>query len=168
MDTSATDAAAEDLGNLKHLRALDLRLNRFTPRPLRHIGAMSELRELKLAMRLSPVPLRDEDMAFLKRLTKLEDLLLPSADLTDAWLVHIEGLSNLKMLQLYDMKISPEALDHLKGLSKLNAVVTLQGTQIPLWKPNDCEAQLNARKLHPLLQLNRRKSVDRLQPSGLN
>ena len=36
---------------------------------------MTELRELKLAIKRSPVPLRDEDMAFLKQLTRLENLI---------------------------------------------------------------------------------------------
>ena len=46
-----------------------------TARPLRHLGGMTELRELKLAIKRSPVPLRDEDMAFLKQLTRLENLI---------------------------------------------------------------------------------------------
>jgi hypothetical protein len=157
LSTSVTDASAEDLRQLRNLRSLDLRLNRITSRPLRHIGEMSELRELKLAMRLSPVPLRDEDMAFLKRLTKLKSLLLPSADLTDNWLAYIEGLTNLTSLQLYDMAITAEGFDHLKGLSNLKAVLTLKGTRIPLRNPNDTDAEIDKLKLHPLIRLNSRK-----------
>ena len=44
----------------------------------------------------------------LKRLTELESLMLPSADLTDAWLVYIEDLKKLKSLQLYDMAITTD------------------------------------------------------------
>jgi hypothetical protein len=157
VDTSVTDAAAEDLRQLTNLRSLDLRLNRITGRPLRHIGEMGELRELKLAMRLSPVPLRDEDMAFLRRLTKLESLMLPSADLTDAWLVYIEDLKNLKSLQLYDMAMTAEGLDRLKGLSYLTAHLTLHGTQIPLRRPGDMDNGIAEAKRHPLIRLNRRK-----------
>ena len=127
--TGATDASAEDIRHLTNLRALDLRLNRITPRPLRHIAGMSELRELKLAMKLSPVPLRDQDMAFLKRLTKLESLMLPSADLSDGWLVYIEDLTSLKSLQLYDMAITTDGLDRLKGLSNLTTL-SLHGTRL--------------------------------------
>ena len=157
VNTSVTDAGAEDLRQLKNLRSLDLRLNRITSRPLRHIGEMSKLRELKLAMRLSPVPMRDRDMAFLKRLTKLESLMLPSADLTDAWLVYIEDLKNLTSLQLYDMAITPEGLDHLKDLPNLTAFLTLQGTRIPLRRPNDTAAEIAEFTMHPLLRLNRGK-----------
>jgi hypothetical protein len=157
VNTSVTDVGAEDLRQLKKLRSLDLRLNRITSRPLRHIGEMSELRELKLAMRLSPVPLRDEDMAFLRRLTKLERLMLPSRDLTGAWLVYLEGLTRLRLLEVYDMAITPEGLDHLKGLSNLQAVLTLQGTQIPLRRPGVAAPGLDEAKTHPLIRLSRRK-----------
>ncbi len=157
VNTSVTDASADELRQLKHLRSLDLRLNRITSRPLRYIGEMSELRELTLSMKLSPVPWKDEDMAFLKRLTKLEKLTLSSAALTDAWLVYIEGLPNLKSLQLYDMPITAAGLDHLTGLSNLKAVVTLQGTRVPLRSPNDTVAEIDRLKMHPLIQLNGRK-----------
>jgi internalin A len=128
-NTVVTDAGAEDLRQLKKLRSLDLTLNKFTGRPLRHIGGMTELRELKLAMRLSPVPLRDEDMEFLKGLTKLESLTLPSKDLTDAWLVYIEELTSLKSLQLYGMAITTAGLRHLRGLTNLT-VLSLHGTRV--------------------------------------
>jgi hypothetical protein len=129
VDTAVTDAGAEDLQYLKHLRSLDYRLNRTTPRPLRHLGEMTELRELKVAMRLSPVPLNDEDMAFLGRLTKLESLMLPSVDLTDRWLVFVKDLKNLEVLQLYDMKLTDDGLRSMSGLSKLK-VLSLHGTRI--------------------------------------
>jgi Leucine-rich repeat (LRR) protein len=129
VNTGVTDEVADDLGRLKHLRSLDFRLNRTTARPLRHIAEMSELRELRLGMKLSPVPLKDEDLAFLKRLTKLQRLMLPSADLTDKWLPYIEDLNNLEVLELYDMKITSDGLDRLKGLSKLTTL-NLHGTRI--------------------------------------
>jgi hypothetical protein len=119
---------------------------------------MSELRELKLAMRLSPVPLRDKDMAFLKPLTKLEILMLPSADLTDAWLVYIEDLKNLRSLELYDMALTADGLYHLKGLStNLTANLMLHGTTIQLRRPNDGDAEITEAKKHPLIRLNRKK-----------
>jgi Leucine-rich repeat (LRR) protein len=128
-NTCATDLAAEDLRHLKRLRVLNLKLNRITGRPLRHIGEMSELRELRLAMRLSPVPLRDEDMAFLKRLTKLERLQLPSDELTDAWLIYIEDLKGLTILEVYGMAVTSEGLRHLSSLSNLT-VLNLHGTRV--------------------------------------
>jgi hypothetical protein len=164
VNTSVTDAAVEDIRHLTNLRSLDLRLNRITPRPLPHIAELSELRELKLAMRLSPVPLRDEDMVFLKRMTKLESLVLPSANLTDAWLVYIEDLRKLKSLQLYDMALTAEGLDRLKGLTNLTAHLTLQGTRIPLRMPNATDGGIVDAKRHPLIRLNSRKGILGVQP----
>jgi internalin A len=158
VNTSVTDAGAEDLRQLTNLRSLDLRSNRITNRPLRHLGKMSELRKLWLAMHLSPIPLQDKDMAFLERLTKLEDLMLPSAYLTDAWLVYIKSLKNLRNVQLYDMALTVEGLDHLKGLpANLTANLTLHGTTIALRRPNDGDAEIAEAKRHPLIRLNRRK-----------
>jgi hypothetical protein len=158
VNTSVTDAGAEDLRQLTNLRSLDLRLNRITNRPLRHIGEMSKLRKLWLAMRLSPVPLRDEDMAFLARLTKLEDLMLPGACLTDDWLVYITNLKNLRSVQLYDMALTANGVNHLKGLpANLTANLTLHGTTIPLRRPNDRDAGIAEAKQHPLIRLKRRK-----------
>jgi hypothetical protein len=157
IDTAITDAGADELWRLGNLRSLDLRLNPISARPLRHVGGMRELRELTLAMKLSPVRLRDEDMLFLTGLTKLESLMLPSRDLTGAWLVYLDGLTRLKQLQVYDMSLTPEDLERLRGLPNLSAVLTLQGTQIPLRKPGAGAPGLDVAKTHPLLLLSRRK-----------
>jgi hypothetical protein len=145
VNTSVTDASAEDIRQLRNLRSLDLRLNKITKRPLRHIEEMSELRELTLSMKRFPVPVRDEDMAFLKRLTKLENLKLWSADLDDAWLVYLKELMNLRSLELSDTAMTAEGLDHLKGLSNLRAVLSLHGTRFTLTKPNETDAEIAER-----------------------
>jgi Leucine-rich repeat (LRR) protein len=134
IQTSVTDAGAEELWRLKNLRTLDFRLNKVTGRPLRHIGEMTELRKLQLAMKLSPVPLRDEDMAFIKRLTKLESLMLPSDDLSDAWLVYVEDLKNLTSVLLYRMAITSNGLEHLKALPNLTSL-GLHGTRVTSIEP---------------------------------
>ncbi len=58
VNTSVTDASAEDLRQLTKLRSLVLALNRITKRPLRHIGEMRELRELTLSLKRFPIPAR--------------------------------------------------------------------------------------------------------------
>jgi internalin A len=120
--TSVTDAGAENLRLLKNLRSLDLGSNTITGRPLRHIGEMSEMRELKLKMRRSLVPLRSDDMSFLKRLTKLDSLKLLDTGLTDTWLVYVEDVKSLRTLELDDMTITTESLHHLRGLTNLTAL----------------------------------------------
>jgi internalin A len=120
--TSVTDAGAENLGRLKNLRSLNLRLNEITGRPLRHIGELCELRKLRLEMRRSPVPLRGDDLSFLNRLTKLESLVLLGNGLTDTWLVYIEDVKNLRTFELDNMTITTESLHHLRGLTNLTAL----------------------------------------------
>jgi hypothetical protein len=105
-------------------------------------------------MKRSPVRLRDEDMAFLKRLTDLGALVISSADLTDDWLVYIKDLKKLKSLRLYDMPLTTEGLDHLKGLSNFRAELTLRGTTIPLRRPNVTNDGIAEAKRHPLIRLN--------------
>ena len=117
VNAGVTDAGAEDLRQLTNLRSLSLSLNRITNRPLRHIGKMSELRKLSLANSLSPIPLRDEDMVFLERLTKLEDLMLSGADLTDAWLFYMKSLKKLRSVQLYDMAVTGRGPRPSQGLA---------------------------------------------------
>ena len=87
---------------------------------------MTELRDLKIGK----IPLRDEDMTFLRRLTKLERLMLPSrTELTDAWLPHLEGMVNLDSLYLYNVAITTEGLHRLGHLSKLRSL-SLHGSRV--------------------------------------
>src|SRR5262249_27919501 len=123
VNTGVTDASAEDIRYLTNLRSLDLRLNRITSRTLRHIGGLSDLRTLTLSLKGFPIVARDEDMAFLKRLTRLERLNLYSADLDDAWLTYLEGLAHLESLHLTETSMTAESLDHLKGLPHLTAIL---------------------------------------------
>jgi len=137
LQSSATDAAAEGIRYLTNLRILDLRLNPgITRRTLPHIAALRELRTLTLSFKRFPVPARDEDMAFLQRLTRLERLHLFTADLDDAWLVYLERLADLKDLNLTETSMTSLGLDHLKGLPNLTARLQLHGTSFILTRPN--------------------------------
>jgi hypothetical protein len=106
---------------------------------------MIELRELTLSLKGFPLPARDEDMAFLERLTKLEVLKLYSANFGDAWLGYLEKLPNLRLLDLTDTAMTAKGLDHLKGLSKLTARLSLQGTVFTLTRPNATAAGIAER-----------------------
>ncbi len=84
-------------------------------------------------------------MAFLRRLTKLQDLNLYTANLDDGWLVYLEGLTNLKSLHLTETSMTAEGLDHLKGLSSLTAILNLHGTVFTLTGPSMTKAELAER-----------------------
>jgi hypothetical protein len=164
VNTGVTDASAEDIRHLTNLRSLDLRLNWITSRPLRHIGAMSGLRDLTLSLKRFPIRARDEDMAFLRRLTQLERLKLYSANLNDVWMVYLEGLVNLKFLHLTDTAMTAEGLDHLKGLSNLTAILNVQGTEFTLTRPNETEAEISERgEMLRRIQLIRGKQAEHLR-----
>ena len=60
--------------------------------------------------------------------------MLPSADLTDGWLVYLEDRKDLQVLELYDMKITNDGVRRLRGLSKLTTL-TLHGTRITSLEP---------------------------------
>jgi hypothetical protein len=113
-----------------------------TRRTLRHIGALSELRTLTLSFKLFLVPATGEDMAFLRRLTRLQRLNLYTANLDDRWLAYLEGLTNLQSLDLTNTSMTAEGLDHLKRLTNLTAILDLNGTMFRLTRPNMTAAEL--------------------------
>lgn len=63
------------------------------------------------------------------RLGQLERLYLVGPSMTDARLVHIEGLTKLQGLSLDDSKVSDAGLVHLKGLRRLKSL-NLEGTKV--------------------------------------
>jgi hypothetical protein len=131
---------------LPNLPARDLGL---TPgikgQTLAHIGALRELRFLTLSFKLFPDAVNDQDMAFLKRLNRLERLELHSANLDGAWLVYLERLTNLKSLQLTETSMTAEGLGHLDRLKSLTATLNVHGTEFPIKTPNMTAAELAER-----------------------
>jgi hypothetical protein len=70
----------------------------------------------------------DALLAQVGRLTQL-DVLISSASLSDAGLVHLQGLTKLELLDISGTKITDARLVHLKGLTNLFRLV-LDGTQV--------------------------------------
>ena len=100
---------------------------------------------MTLSFKLFPVPATDEDMAFLKRLTKLEHLNLYTATLDETWLIYLEGMANLKSMHLTETSMTARGLDHLKGLPNLTARLSLHGTNFILTRPNLTAAEIAER-----------------------
>jgi hypothetical protein len=73
--------------------------------------------------------LDDAAMAELGRLTELEALDISRSPVTDAGLVHLKGLTNLRRLYLRDLKLTDDALANLKDLTGLE-VLSLSKTTI--------------------------------------
>jgi internalin A len=72
---------------------------------------------------------RDEHLAPIGRLSRLERLDLMSSAVTDAGLVHLEGLTRLRTLDLAMTGISDAGLAHLRGMTGLQDLY-LQGTNV--------------------------------------
>lgn len=64
----------------------------------------------------------DDEMIYLRRLTKLEMIGICYAQITDAGLEYLEGLTNLTDLILTDTQITDAGLKHLEGLTSLHSL----------------------------------------------
>ena len=86
------------------------------------------LEQLKAAERncqmlsLSRTPVTDADLMHLTGLANLRVLYLCDTPVTDAGLEHVKGLTKLKALWLGGTKVTDAGLEHLKGLTKLKAL----------------------------------------------
>ncbi|MBI83194.1 MAG: hypothetical protein CMJ81_08365 [Planctomycetaceae bacterium] len=61
----------------------------------------------------------DADLVHLEGLINLQSLILWGTQVSDAGLIHLEGLTKLEALSLAETKISDAGLMHLRGLAKL-------------------------------------------------
>jgi hypothetical protein len=87
-----------------------------------HIGALSELRVL----RLGGAMLTDNGVRAIGGLKQLENLNLSGTQITDQGLDALAGLENLRFLRLRDTAVSDQGLRKLHGLKKLESVSLLR------------------------------------------
>ena len=90
---------------------------------LRYVKDLTTLTTLTLAANLT-----DAGLVHLKGLTRLKHLHLSGPQITDAGLEHVKGLTGLTTLVLSGTQITGSGLVHLKGLTNLTSLV-LSGTQ---------------------------------------
>jgi hypothetical protein len=89
------------------------------------IGRLTRLRELVL----SGAPVTDTYIASLERLAQLECLTLQDTSVTDKGLAHLERLTSLKVLSLRNTPISDAGLVHLHSLCNLGSLF-LEGSNV--------------------------------------
>ncbi len=82
-----------------------------------------------LELRLTNAQVRDAGLEHLRELTSLTRLDLGGTPATDADVVHLKGLINLKVLHLEDTQVSDAGLEHLQQLTSLSEL-SLGGTRI--------------------------------------
>lgn len=120
------------LKNLTSLKNLSLSKTLISDASLVHLKDMTWLKGLELY----DTEIGDDGLAYLRGLTSLEKLILGNIDrdsgispITDAGLVHLSKLTELKQIGLYRTCITDDGLKHLSGLTNLE-VLNLNRTQI--------------------------------------
>jgi hypothetical protein len=91
-----------------------------------HLGKLGKLRNLVITVESDTA---DAWLVHLNGLTNLLELNLGGAHVTDAGLAHLAGLTNLSGLGLDCPRVSDAGLASLKGLPKLS-VLDVEGTQV--------------------------------------
>ncbi len=119
-----SDAQAARLGDLPELEEVIL----FSSKPLTGAGlaGLSKLARLK-HLNLGVLPVHDQDLAAIAGVASLQTLDVHSAKITDAGLVHLRGLTNLRRLTLTGTRVAD--LKSLVGLKQLQSL-DLSGTPI--------------------------------------
>jgi hypothetical protein len=121
-DTSITDAGLAHLSGLANLQTLDLSGTRVSDAGLAHLKVLRKLRTLILCPllprehRWSQEVLLAEQFFPLLRVIPQRDT---EAKITDAGLEHLQGLTELRTLDLTHTAITNAGLAHLKELAKL-------------------------------------------------
>ena len=90
---------------------------------------MSSRNDATQGLFLSGTQVTDAGVVHLQGLTQLQRLSLGEAQVTDAGLVHLRGLTQLQDLSLYLTQVTDAGLVHLKGLTQLQDLY-LKGTQV--------------------------------------
>jgi beta-lactamase regulating signal transducer with metallopeptidase domain/Leucine-rich repeat (LRR) protein len=117
-----TDAGLAPLEGLTGLQVLRLHKARIMGAGLAHIEGMTGLQVLMLDLTTN------ESLSHVKGLTQLQSLQV-GFPATDAGLVYLKGLTELRRLGLYGTQVTDAGLVNLKGLSKLE-VLNLSFTRI--------------------------------------
>jgi Leucine-rich repeat (LRR) protein len=144
-ETGVTDAGLAHLAGLTKLESLDLSGTGVTVKGLKHLKGWTNLKALSLADK----QVNDDMLAALVRAGRLhllsqagsgnrqrpgrdEDitsLSLSRSAVTDAGLVHVEGLTGLQRLYLSGAQATREGLKHLKELTRLQ-MLSLPSSQL--------------------------------------
>jgi internalin A len=135
-DIKFQDAALANLSEMSRMRVLSLSECQLTGSGLKYLQKMEHLESLDLRS----TAISDESLKNIAGLTQLRILQLDwnkGQGITDAGLVHLKSLTNLRELHLWDAQITDAGLQHLKGMQSLTEV-NLCGTKIT----NDCVEHL--------------------------
>ncbi len=98
-------------------QAILAQLERFKPKIARFA------RDLWLDFSASPVKPGDQDLEVVAKLSRLEDLDLTGAPVTDAGLIHLENLSSLRHVRLFQTRVTDAGVKRLQRALPKAAIV---------------------------------------------
>ncbi|MDO4583146.1 MAG: hypothetical protein Q4D62_03480 [Planctomycetia bacterium] len=139
LNGSIDDASLKVLGNVPHLREINLTSTAISDDGLRHLAPLSELESLILIstrvrgtsfqylenlrslreLTLTSSEFGDEGMERIGTMTSLEELRLDDTAITDQGMPYLEKLHELKLLNLQGSLISDQGLEAIAGLDQL-------------------------------------------------
>jgi hypothetical protein len=123
---TVTDAGMAHLGHVTGLRKLQVTTRRASAASVANLADMKHLRTL----RLYGIPVADDGLEALARMSELHELVLDSPRITDAGLGrHIARLPALESLELHSPGITDAGVAHLSRLSRLREL-DLSGTHL--------------------------------------
>ncbi len=101
-----------------------------------------------IGVRLRAVEVTDADLMHFEGLTSLMIVTLSDTQVTDAGLEHLNGLTSLLALELNNTQITDAGLEHLKGLTSLE-FLSVSDTQVTVAGINELKKALpNCEVLH--------------------
>lgn len=86
------------------------------------LEALSAIKEQLVALNLTNLPIKDEDLSFIAQFSRLEKLTLNNTDITGATLKELKECQNLKQLAISGTQVTPAALETLKDFPALEQV----------------------------------------------
>lgn len=139
LNGSIDDASLKVLGNIPHLREINLTSTAISDDGLRHLAPLTELESLILIstrvrgtsfqylenlkslreLTLTSSEFSDEGMERIGTMTSLEELRLDDTAVTDQGMPYLEKLHELKLLNLQGSLISDQGLESITGLNQL-------------------------------------------------
>jgi hypothetical protein len=107
-------AYLRDNSRLKVLALYNLGRGKITNETLRHVGSLPNLEQFAFVSMGGDLPLTDDGLKYLAKSTRLQELMIQGDRITDAGLVHLYGLKNLKEIQVDETSVTQQGVDELK------------------------------------------------------
>ena len=120
---SGWEPSAEQATAIAEIRKLGGKVSLYAPILGKPVPGKPVLRRPVIDVDFGHAQVPDAGLVHLKGLTNLQSLSVASTNVTDAGLANLKGLTNLQMLHLECPMITEAGLEHLKELNKLRGLL---------------------------------------------